>query len=93
MRETHFSVIINNLCAPADNPDGVAGIATFTPGQTDPVYGDFDTTFPSAPLIGGLHYYIVNEQFDCSEGGSNNMSAISRAFKAAYPTIEAYTPN
>lgn len=81
------------LCAPAGNPDGVAAISNFTPGQTDPVHGDFYTSFPNAPLIGGLHYYIENEQFDCSEGKSNDMDAISQAFKAGYPTIEAYTPN
>jgi len=81
------------LCAPAGDPDGVAGIATFTPGQTDPVHGDFATSFPNAPLINRLHYFIENEQFDCSQGGSRNMDAISQAFKAAYPTIEAYSPN
>ena len=80
-------------CTPAQNNAGVAEIETFTPGQTDPVAGDFSTSYPNAPLINGLHYYIANEQYDCSGGKSVNMPAISQAFKAAYPTIEAYSGN
>ena len=80
-------------CTPAQNSAGVAEIASFTPGQTDPVAGDFGTSYPNAPLINGLHYYIANEQYDCSGGKASNMPAISQAFTAAYPTVEAYSGN
>lgn len=80
-------------CTPAQNDAGVAEIETFTPGQVDPVAGDFSSSYPNAPLINGLHYYIANEQYDCSDGRASNFSAIRQAFRTAYPTIEAYSGN
>jgi hypothetical protein len=81
------------LCTLAKNSDGVAAIATYIPGQTDPIHGDFSVSVPNAPLINELHYYIENAQFDCSDDAGSNMTAMSQAFTAAYPTIEAYSPN
>jgi hypothetical protein len=72
-------------CTQANNADGVAEIATFTPGYTDEVVGDYNTSYPDAPQIGGLRYYILTEQFDCSEDGTT--SPIYSAFRAAYKDI------
>lgn len=77
-------------CAPDNNLDGVAEVLTYTPGTTDPVVGNYSTSYPNAPLIDGLYYYIANEQSDCSKGQASNMSAIGQAFTAAYPTIEKH---
>ena len=79
-------------CRPKSNGAGVAEVATYVPGEGDPVTGDFGSSYPNAPLIDGLHYYITNEQYDCS-GGKANMTAIGQAFTAAYPTIEAAPAN
>jgi hypothetical protein len=78
-------------CAPAKNPDGVALIGTYQPGATDPVFGGYSTAYPNAPLIGGLHYYIANEQYECSGNTSANLTGIGAAFTAAYTSIETYS--
>ncbi|HSX35939.1 MAG TPA: hypothetical protein VLH84_03330 [Patescibacteria group bacterium] len=74
-------------CSSANDTDGVAIIGNFKPGQTSPVDGDMDTAYPDAPLIGGVHYFIQNEQFDCSQGATD-MNAIVQAFTAATKTIQ-----
>ncbi len=82
------------LCTPAKNNGAIAYLVTFVPGATDPVYGVISSTYPNAPLIGGLHYIIVPGQFDCTEGKNPHLlTTIVRSFDAAYQTIEAYPAN
>ncbi|WP_234531686.1 hypothetical protein [Streptomyces shenzhenensis] len=73
-------------CAPANDPDGFASLMTFAPGAQDPVNGDFESTYPGAPLINGLRYYIAPAQYDCT-GGAVNVAPMRDAFNAAYKTI------
>lgn len=75
-------------CTTSQNNDGVAGISTFTKGETDPVYGDFGKTFPSAPLINGRYYFVTGDQYDCTERGASALhSNVRHDFINAYSTI------
>jgi len=74
-------------CTPEKDRDGLGAVTTFTPGESDPVNGDLATSYPDAPLIDGLHYYIAQAQSDCSAGAATNRQAVRDAFTAAYKTI------
>lgn len=70
--------------------DGIAYIASFTKGQTDPVVGDYATAFPKAPLINGRYYYTGRGQYDCTNGNASSLlSNASHDFVNAYQTIES----
>lgn len=76
-------------CGTSQGNDGIAGISTFTEGETDPVYGNFTTAFPDAPQIGGLYYYVEGSQYDCTLGGASALySDAKHDFIDAYSTIE-----
>ncbi|OVE79336.1 hypothetical protein BVY00_00710 [bacterium G20] len=49
-----------------DKYPGIATVGTFTAGQTDPVQGDYQTSYPNAPLIDGKYYYLSLNQYDCT---------------------------
>jgi len=74
-------------CTTSQRNDGVAGISTFTKGETDPVYGDFGKTFPNAPLINGRYYFVTGDQYDCTEGGASALHSNVR-----HDFINAYSP-
>ncbi|HEU4966451.1 MAG TPA: hypothetical protein VFT53_03135 [Candidatus Saccharimonadales bacterium] len=81
-------------CTTSQNNDGVAGISTFTKGETDPVYGYYGKTFPDAPLINGRYYFVTGDQYDCTEGGASALHSDVRGdFIKAYSTIEAIPKN
>jgi hypothetical protein len=75
-------------CTPENNSNGLGAISTFTPGESDAVNGDMATSYPDAPLIDGLHYYIAQAQSDCSAGSATDRQAVREAFTTAYKTIE-----
>lgn len=76
-------------CGTSQGNDGIAGISTFTKGETDPVVGNFMTAFPNAPQIGGLYYYVDGSQYDCTEGKASTIySNAKHDFIDAYSTIE-----
>ncbi len=75
--------------ASKNNGAGIAAIATYYQGETSPVAGDYSTTFPRAPKIGDLYYYIAGNQYDCTEQKNTDLyTKIHQEFMDAYTTIE-----
>ncbi len=77
-------------CKASNDTSGIAAVATFKKGDTDPVVGDFSTAYPDSPLIKNLYYYTDAIQFDCTQQkNEDKFTQVRNELSSAYKNIES----
>jgi hypothetical protein len=77
-----------NDCKP--NKGGLVAISSFKPGDVDEMVGNYDQSYPDAPLINGQRYFIQGNQYDCTGGADTKLYTDTRTslYKSKVTAIE-----